>query len=145
MELFQVDDDGRLFISPAIHDWGVVEPYGIDTVIDLDNGLDTCIPTTPDCCLYVYFPFLDDELPNLTKLRAIGRLGASLVRDGHHVLSHCGMGFNRSALVAGLILTELGMPGPAAVARLRERRPGALFNERYQLFVESLGPAVVRL
>ena len=47
------------------------------------------------------------------------------------MLSHCGMGYNRSALVAGLIMIELGMSGPDAVARLRERRPGALFNDRF--------------
>ena len=55
----------------------------------------------------------------MAKLQGIARLGASLVREGHIVLSHCGMGFNRSALVAGLILHELGMPGPDTVARLR--------------------------
>jgi len=54
------------------------------------------------------------------------------------VLSHCGMGFNRSALVAGLILHELGMPGPEVVARLRDRRPGALFNETFAAYLESL-------
>jgi protein-tyrosine phosphatase len=86
----------------------------------------------------VYFPIFDEELPTLTKLRSVAKLGASLVQEGHAVLSHCGMGFNRSALVAGLILTELGMPGPRAVERLRERRPGALFNERFAAFLESL-------
>ena len=50
------------------------------------------------------------------------RSAAALIRDGHVVLSHCGMGFNRSALVAGLILIELGMPGPRRGARLRERQ-----------------------
>ena len=54
------------------------------------------------------------------------------------MLSHCGMGFNRSALVAGLILHKRGMPGPAVVARLRERRAGALFNERFAAWLESL-------
>ena len=132
MDLFQVDDDGRLFISPAIESWESLAAYNIDTVIDLEGGLDTCIPSIVNQCLYVYFPIADDDqaLPNLIKLRAIARLGASLVREGHRVLSHCGMGYNRSALVAGLILTELGMPGPEAVARLRERRPGALYNDR---------------
>jgi len=48
------------------------------------------------------------------------------------------MGFNRSALVAGLILNKLGMPGPAAVARLRQRRAGALFNEQFAGYLESL-------
>jgi hypothetical protein len=140
MELFQVDDDRRLFISPAIEDWASVAHYEIDTVIDLEGGMDTCIPTLVNSCLYVYCPIDDDDrqLPDVGKLRAIARLGASLVRDGHRVLSHCGMGYNRSAFVAGLILNELGMSGPEVVARLRERRPGALFNDRFAQFLEAL-------
>ena len=139
MELFQVDDDGRLFISPAIDNWDVVARFGIDTVIDLEGELDACIPTCTNSCLYIYFPIDDDneKLPNMIKLRAIARLGASLVAEGHRVLSHCGMGYNRSALVAGLILIELGMPGIEAVARLRERRPGALFNDAFADFLTS--------
>jgi hypothetical protein len=139
VELFQVDDDGRLFISPAIEDWNSIATYRIDTVIDLEGGLDTCIPTLANSCLYIYFPIDDDDeqLPNVSTLQAIARLGASLVRDGHRVLSHCGMGYNRSALVAGLILMELGMSGADAVARLRERRPGALFNDRFAAFLEA--------
>jgi protein-tyrosine phosphatase len=49
------------------------------------------------------------------------------------------MGFNRSALIAGLILCELGYAGPEAVSRLRARRPGALFNERFAAYLESRG------
>ena len=137
MELFQIDDEGCLFISPAIEDWDSIAPYRIDTVIDLEGGLDTCIPTLANSCLYIYFPIDDDDeqLPNVSTLQAIARLGASLVRDGHRALSHCGMGYNRSALVAGLILMELGMSGADAVARLRERRPGALFNDRFAAFL----------
>ena len=140
MELFQVDDDARLFISPALEDWDDAARHGIDTVIDLEGGLDTCIPTCPDTCLYIYFPIHDDDerMPSLTKLRPLGQLGASLVRGGHTVLSHCGMGYNRSALIAALVLIELGMPGPSAVARLRARRPGALYNPLFVKFLESL-------
>jgi len=39
MELFPVDDDGRLFISPAIDEWDALERYEIDTVIDLKAAL----------------------------------------------------------------------------------------------------------
>jgi hypothetical protein len=140
MELFQVDDDGRLFISPAIESWEALERYAIDTVIDLEGDLDGCIPTTSNQCLYIYFPIDDDneQLPNMIKLRAIARLGATLIAEGHRVLSHCGMGFNRSAFVAGLIMIEMGMSGPDVVARLRERRPGALFNEAFAACLESL-------
>ncbi len=138
LELFQVDDDSRLFISPAIHEWQPVAAFNVDTVIDLEGGLDHCIPTVPGQCLYIYFPILDESLPPIGKLQGIAKLGASLVRDGHVVLSHCGMGFNRSALVAGLILHELGMPGADVVTRLRDRRPGALFNPTFASYLESL-------
>lgn len=133
--LHQVDDAGCLFISPVISDWAVVSSYGVDTVIDLEGGLDECIPSVPNGCLYVYFPIYDEDLPDLDKLEAVVSLGAHLVKHGHRVLSHCGMGFNRSALVAGRILHRLGMPGPKVVEQLRARRPGALFN---QVFADHL-------
>jgi hypothetical protein len=142
MDLFRVDDEGQLFISAAIDDWDAVCRHGIDVVIDLEGGLDECIPTVPNHCLYVYFPIADDDqqLPNLIKLRAVARMAAELILAGHRVLSHCGMGFNRSALMAGMILVELGMPGARAVNRLREVRAGALFNEMFSAFLESIGP-----
>jgi protein-tyrosine phosphatase len=138
MDIIQVDDDGLLFISPAITDWESVAAKGIDVVIDLEGGLDDCIPTVPDSGLYVYFPIFDEELPNLARLEAVALLGAHLVGSGHRVLSHCGMGFNRSALIASLILHKMGMEGPAIVERLRARRPGALFNEVFASHVSSL-------
>jgi len=139
VEFYRVDDDGRLFISPAIREWSPLAGLGIDTVIDLDAGLDECIPTTPEGCLYIYFPIYDENLPSLTRLDAVGNLGAQLIRAGHHVLSHCGMGFNRSALVAGVILNKLGVPGPEIVRRIRERRPGALFNDVFADYLVTLG------
>jgi dual specificity protein phosphatase-like protein len=140
MELFPIDDERRLFISGDLDSWDCIAPHGIDVVIDLDGGLDACIPTQTNHCLYVYFPFDDDDetLPNLTKLHAVALLGASMIRDGHSVLTHCNMGFNRSGLVAGLILTTLGMPGAAAVSRIRERRPGALYNDRFANYLLRL-------
>jgi protein-tyrosine phosphatase len=48
------------------------------------------------------------------------------------------MGFNRSALVAGRILHHLGMNGCDVVERLRERRPGALFNEVFADYLRML-------
>jgi protein-tyrosine phosphatase len=139
MELFQVDDESLLFISPAISDWDAVTCHGVDTVIDVDGDIDSGVPTLPDRGLYIYFPIFDEGLPNLDKLHALGTLGASLVASRHCVLAHCGMGFNRSALVAGVILHKLGMSGPDIVKRLQERRPGALYNECFAAYLESLG------
>ena len=141
MELFQIDDEGRLFMSAAIHQWNILAARGVDVVIDLEGGLDLCIPTQANQCLYVYFPFDDDDrlLPSVTKLRAIAQLAASLVREGHTVLSHCSGGFNRSGLLAGLILTELGMSGAEALARIRAKRPGALYNGTFADYLASIG------
>ena len=139
-QVVQVDDAGQLFISPALEEWAPIAASGIDVVIDLEGGLDSCIPTRTNDCLYIYFPITDDneELPPMTRLRAIAKLGASLIAEGHRVLSHCGMGYNRSALVAGLIMVELGMSGLAVIERLRERRPGALFNDKFAEVLASL-------
>ncbi|PYQ48772.1 MAG: hypothetical protein DMF59_15065 [Acidobacteria bacterium] len=138
VSFYRVDEEGHLYISPAIREWAPVADLGIDTVIDLDAGLDECIPTTPEGCLYIYFPIYDEDLPKLSRLEAVGNLGAQLIRNGHRVLSHCGMGFNRSALVAGVILHKLGIPGKEIVTRIRERRPGALFNEVFASYLEAL-------
>ena len=131
MDLVRLDDEGCLYLSPDIDNWGLVTSSGITAIIDLDSGIDEGVPTASNTVLYLYFPFNDFELPDLDRLHAVCQLGATLVKQKHKVLSHCGVGFNRSALVAGLILRYLGMKGPDTVAYLRERRPGALYNKIY--------------
>lgn len=138
MELFPIDDAETLFISPVIDDWSPVLARRIGCVIDLDGEVDHGVPTLPNHMLYVYFPIFDEDLPDLARLDAVATLGTRLLESGQRVLSHCGMGFNRSALVAGLILVRRGMKGADAVARIRARRPGALFNETFAAYLESL-------
>ena len=138
MELFPIDDAEMLFISPVIDDWSPVLARRIGCVIDLDGEVDHGVPTLPNHMLYVYFPIFDEDLPDLARLDAVAMLGTRLLESGQRVLSHCGMGFNRSALVAGLILVQRGMKGADAVARIRSRRPGALFNETFAAYLESL-------
>jgi protein-tyrosine phosphatase len=136
--LYPVDDGRFLYISPAIEDWAPIQEAGIHVVIDLEGDLDRGVSTRPGEMLYLYCPMYDEDLPDLATLHALGRLGADLIRNGRRVLSHCGMGYNRSALVAGVILTELGMDGRAAVEQLRARRPGALFNEVFADYLATL-------
>ena len=138
MELFPIDDAEMLFISPAIEDWSPVLARKIGCVFDLDGEVDHGVPTLPNHMLYVYFPIFDEDLPDLARLDAVAMLGTRLLESGQRVLSHCGMGFNRSALVAGLILVQRGMKGADAVVRIRSRRPGALFNETFAAYLESL-------
>jgi protein-tyrosine phosphatase len=139
MDIICVDDDkGCLYLSPRIDDWRFVDEHDISVVIDLEGDLDAGVPTVPNRVLYLYYPIFDEDLPDLAKLHAVARLGASLLEAGHKVLSHCGMGFNRSALVAGLILVHLGMSGEEAFHLLRRKRPGALFNEIFADYLRRL-------
>lgn len=141
MELFQIDQKAQLFISPDIEsheDWQPIIERGINVIFDLDGGTDVGVPSMYNQLLYIYFPFEDRELPNLQRLHELARLGASFIQSGHRVLSHCGMGHNRSALLAGLILTYLGMPGEEAVALLRQKRQGALYNRNFAAYLQAL-------
>jgi len=142
MDIIKLDEDGFLYLSPDIDEWKPVEELQISAVIDMDGDLDIGVPTVPNHMLYIYFPIFDEGLPDLEKLHAVARMGAGLIRSGHRVLSHCGMGFNRSALVAGLIMTYLGVTGPEAVSLIRGRRPGALFNDNFADYLMSIDQAI---
>jgi len=141
MDIVRLDEDGLLYLSPDIDDWVPLEDLRISAVIDMDGDLDIGVPTVPNHMLYIYFPIFDEDLPDLEKLHAVARMGAGLIKSGHRLLSHCGMGFNRSALMAGLIMIYLGRAGPDVVELIRQRRPGALFNENFVSYLMSLQQA----
>jgi protein-tyrosine phosphatase len=128
-EIVQMDDDGRLFLSAAIHNWQPVLDRGIDTVIDLEGGVDHGVPELFDKFLYIYLPIHDGEMPDLDRLHAVAKLGAELVQRGDRVLAHCGLGLNRSALMVALILRYMGLEAERVIERCRDRRPGALYNK----------------
>lgn len=138
MEIFQIDDQGNLFISPDVDDWQSIKELEITVVFDLDGSLDIGVPDAPNELVYIYFPFEDRELPDLRRLHSIARLGADLIQSGHKVLSHCGMGHNRSALLAGVILTYLGWNGEEVVHLIRQRRQGALYNKTFASYLQGL-------
>jgi protein-tyrosine phosphatase len=145
VDLVAVNPEGTLYVSGDVEDWEALRERGIDTIVDMDGDVDPGLPEAPNTIFYVYHPILDEDLPNLTKIEALGRLVADLVSADHRVLVHCRMGLNRSVLVIATALTYLGMTGEQAVAHLRERRPGALFNESFAAHVLSLPARRVRV
>ncbi len=138
MELYPIDDEGRLYLSADVDDWRPIEERNIGVVFDLDNDMDVAIPEIPDHLLYVYFPFEDAGLPHLERLHALARLGAEMARSGNHVLSHCGMGHDRSALLMRLILIYVGKTGSEAVDLIRSKRKGALYTHVFASYLQSL-------
>ena len=73
MSFLQVDDDGHLLISPCSRE-GAAGGSRHRHRPRHGGGLDTCIPTAPGTCLYVYFPIFDEELPDQRGLTASGRI-----------------------------------------------------------------------
>ena len=139
MDIFQIDEQRNLFISPEIDDWCLVSSLGITAVFDLDGDPDVGVPAVPDQMLYIFFPFEDSrELPDLVKLHEVARLGVGLMKLGTKILVHCGMGHNRCALVTGVMLTYLGLSGEEAVTLIRSKRQGALYNREFAGYVASL-------
>jgi protein-tyrosine phosphatase len=145
VDIVAINADETLYVSGEIEDWEALLERGIDTIVDMDASVDAGLPQTPGSVLYVYHPILDDDLPDLVKIEALGRLVANLVASDHRVLVHCRMGFNRSVLVIATALTYLGMTGAAALEHLRERRPGALFNENFANHVATLPARRIRV
>lgn len=141
LDLVHIEGGGELYISGDRDDWSIVLEAGISVLIDLDGDIDHGVPTAPNRILYIYFPILDSDLPDLEMLHSVARLSADLCRKGESILTHCKMGLNRSALLLGVILTYLGISGSEAVELLRHKRPGALFNPKFSSYLASL-PAV---
>ena len=138
MELTPIDDEQRLFVSSRIDDWTGIERHLITVVVDLEGALDAGIPRGDGTLLYLYYPFEDESVPDPTMVGPLSSFLAELYRTGHRLLIHCSLGLNRSPLVAGAVLHRLGWSGSNVVKRLCERRPGALFNEHYRLYLERL-------
>ena len=145
MELVAINAEETLFVSGEIDDWEAVRGQRIDTIVDMDGDVDPGVPEGPGEVLYVYYPIRDEELPDIKKLEALGRMVADLVAGEHRVLVHCRMGFNRSNLVIATALTYLGMCGADALAHLQGRRPGALYNENFADHVRQLPARRIRL
>jgi hypothetical protein len=76
---------------------------------------------------------------NLSPAHQAASLVAVFARKGRKSLVTCAMGMNRSGLVVALALRDLlGLTGSEAMAMVREKRPGSLFNPAFSEYLESL-------
>lgn len=73
------------------------------------------------------------------------RIASEGHRAGKSVLIRCQAGLNRSSLIAGLALVDLGVSGRDAVQLIRSlRSPWALCNDEYAAFLESNADRAMR-
>ncbi len=73
-------------------------------------------------------------------IRGAARRVADCVRAGDRVLVTCWQGKNRSGVIAGLALCELGVPGWRAARHVRAVR-GGLTNQHFHALVVGAPPA----
>ena len=91
---------------------------------------------------YCFHPIEDvPYIVDAEMIHTVGELIASLVRDGKHVAVNCLGGMNRSGLLIGRALVELGYtPEEAIDAVRRARGPMALGNPRFERFLLECTP-----
>ena len=87
----------------------------------------------------LHVPLDDGPPPDKTtrmRIRRAAREIADRVRAGQRVLVTCWQGRNRSGVLAGLAMVDLGVPPRVAVDRIRTLRDG-LMNEHFRAMVAS--------
>lgn len=93
---------------------------------------------------WFHLPIGDTKIPDEhfeRKWDVAGVELCSILRQGSDVVVHCRGGLGRAGTVASRLLIELGMEPETAMARVRAKRPGAIENERQEMYVLSLGKA----
>ncbi|KPF64273.1 cyclin-dependent kinase inhibitor 3 family protein [Porphyrobacter sp. AAP60] len=62
----------------------------------------------------------------------------ALLREGANILIHCKGGLGRAGMIAARLLVELGWEAEAAIASLREVRPGAIETLEQEAHVRAV-------
>lgn len=87
-----------------------------------------------------HVPLDDGPPPSTTErawIRAAARGVAQRVRAGQRVLVTCWQGRNRSGVIAGLALVDLGHPGPRAAELIRRTRNGLTNPYFHEMVIRS--------
>lgn len=91
------------------------------------SGLPEAIRATGPACHHL--PIRDVDVPGEAFMAAWREIAPLLQQDldrGRRILVHCRGGLGRAGTVAALLLIERGIAPRAAIARVREARPGAI-------------------
>lgn len=85
-----------------------------------------------------WFPIPDFSIPEtIQALVPLVEKILSTVEQGQTVVVHCRAGLGRSGLVVSSCLTYLGYSAPAALALVRQIRPGSVETQKQEEFVEQ--------
>jgi hypothetical protein len=83
-------------------------------------------------CVFTDNEEIPSAYPRIRELSAAAAAALTTRGGPAEVFIVCSQGLNRSGLLTGLVLRELGVPGTEAVALIRRLRPGSLANHAYE-------------
>lgn len=85
-------------------------------------------------------PIFDGDITtiDLDRVHWLAELAAGFVQGAQPVLSHCQMGWNRSGLLTGLTLLELGFDDDVVAHIQKQRGEGALSNRYFAKYLRVL-------
>ncbi|GAA2778290.1 protein-tyrosine phosphatase family protein [Streptomyces showdoensis] len=134
------------------HHWrdvsGVSRPAVVGSEFDLVISLFTRPGHGPDPAVEHHVADTPDgplTAAQIHKVQDLALVAAQAVRDGRSVLVRCNAGYNRSGLVVGQALIELGQEAEAAIGVIRRKRsPWALNNPVFEQYLTT-GLGVARL
>jgi len=81
---------------------------------------------------------------DMDRVHWLASFAADHIRGGGVVLSHCQMGWNRSGLVSGLTMLELGFQGDIVKTIQEARGRGALSNVGFRNYLQLLQEGLPR-
>lgn len=126
----------RLWMSGSLtsEEW---REKGINVVVNLEEANDTVFKPlfTAFGGVYIHAPIHDEALvrdPSL--IRTLAQLILAFMSQGRRVLVHCSAGINRSGLVVGRVLIEMGQRPVDAVATVRICRSGVTLSDGSKIF-----------
>jgi hypothetical protein len=131
---------GRLWHGGCPVDFDWVRATGIDVVLDVADADAHPPEDAIEGLTYLKCPLVDGgAVPDPTLTLGLAALVARLVEEGHRALVHCTFGRNRSGLLVSLVVRRLlGLSGKDAVRYVQERRQGAVNNETFKAWLDSL-------
>ena len=91
---------------------------------------------------WYHLPIVDVGIPDRRFEEEWETAGKELCRilvDGGRIALHCRGGLGRTGMIAARLLVEFGMDPRAAIAKVRQARPGAIQTMEQEVYVRGCG------